>query len=50
METGRQIMFKKLTGEQLRKAIDTSKGKKLTKEQRIKFSKIYTKKINKCLN
>ena len=44
METGRQIMFKNITDEQLRKALDVSKGKKLTKEQRIKFSKIYTKK------
>ncbi len=43
METGRQIMFKKLTDSQLRKAIDASKGKKLTEEQRIKFSKIHTK-------
>lgn len=41
-----QTRLSHLSDENLLLAINASKGKKLTEEQKVKFSKHYTKKIN----
>ncbi len=45
MKNGVKIMDVYFTYEQAKKVMDVAKGKKLTQEQRIKFSKAYSNKI-----